>query len=74
MVFFLFNKNKNYIGNKEWMYKYTNKIKYLFPEINFSAYKHDIHYTLLLAEKNHIIRFLLKLFYDLIFWYWVFLD
>ena len=66
-LYFIFRKEKNYIGNAEWQHKVTKKISLLFPEINFTAAKHDLHYALMLGEKNHVIRFILKIFYDLIF-------
>ena len=65
--YFVFDKSKNYIGNAEWQYKYTSWIAKRFPEINFTSGKHDMHIASSFAEKNHIIRTVSLLMYDLIF-------
>ena len=63
----MFKVDQNYIGNMPWMYKFTQKISELYPEINFTAFKHDNHYAWILAESNIILRLVLKIMYDLIF-------
>jgi len=63
----VFNPLENYIGNKTWQYKFTSYICKYYPDINFTAYKHDWHYTLMLGERNIITRLVMKIMYDLIF-------
>ena len=62
-----FNSKTNWIGNESWMYKYTNVIAKNYPEINFTAFKHDNHFEWIIAESNFVVRFILKIMYDLIF-------
>lgn len=62
-----FDPKINWIGNREWMYKFTDKISKNYPEINFTAFKHDGHYYWIYAESNMFIRYIMKLMYDLIF-------
>ena len=58
---------KNYIGNKPWHYNLTKYISKKYPDINWTAKKHDWHYMLMLGERNNVVRLVMKIMYDLVF-------
>lgn len=62
-----FNPKNNYIGATPFQHKLTKWIAKLYSDINFIAFKHDINYYIMLADKNFVIRLILKVFYDLLF-------
>lgn len=63
-----YNKNKNYIGNSKRLKEYTKHFYKKCSALNYTSYCHDILYgNLLFREKNIFNRFILKMFFDLIF-------
>jgi len=62
-----FDKRNNYIGSSEKQKKYTYWIYKYYRDINFTAFKHDWHYILMMGERNQGVRFMMKVMYDLIF-------
>ena len=67
MIISNFDPTVNYIGSSDWQKQFTKWIAIDYPEINFTAYKHDSHYLLMLAERTQVLRFIMKLCYDLVF-------
>jgi len=61
-----FNSKEKYMGNTEWQKQYTKHIIKKYPDMNFIYYTHDIHYVIMLAQRNVVVRFIMKVFYDII--------
>jgi len=64
---FKFNKYNNYIGSTEYQKTWTKHIFKKQPDINFTAAKHDVHYSMIFAERNQVVRLIMKIMYDLVF-------
>ena len=62
-----FHKEKNYIGCNKKQHKYTKWIVKYYHTINYTSFKHDLHYYLMKAERNYLVRLVMKLMYDLVF-------
>jgi hypothetical protein len=62
-----YDKDKNYIGRNKTEYFFTYWIHKLCPEISFVSYVHDLNYFLLYANSSHLVRFFVKIMYDLVF-------
>ena len=62
-----YNKEHNYIGNRDWQYKITGTFYKQCSAINYSAYVHDDLYIFIYREKYLFNQILLKVLFDLIF-------
>ena len=62
-----FDPKKYYMGDSPWLMKYTKPIEDEYPDFRFISHLHDLHYLIMLSQRNIIIRIIMKICYDIIY-------